>query len=216
MLDVKDYTSGLNRALAELADRARRFLVVVHNGRYGAGAGVVWRQGGYVVTNYHVIAGGKARIGLLDGRVLPTRLVAHEAEIDLALLQVEAANGELHDLFPAPIADSRGLLVGQIVVAIGHPWGQRGVMTAGIISGLGEARTQGKRKTLPVIRTDAELAPGNSGGPLVNAAGGVIGINTLIVGGDQGVAIPSHVVDAFVEASLNAEGLRQTPAAVVV
>jgi serine protease Do len=119
-------------------------------------------------------------------------------------------------LFPAPIADSRSLLVGQIAVAIGHPWGQRGVLTAGIISGMGEARTQGARKSLPVIRTDAELAPGNSGGPLMNASGGVIGINTLIVGGDQGVAIPSHVVEAFVEASLNAESLSQPRAAVVV
>ena len=211
MLETQDFTSGLNRAFGELADRTRRFLVVVHNGRHGAGAGVVWRQGGYVVTNYHVVAGGKARLGLLDGRVLPTRLVAHDEEIDLALLQAETTDGPLPELFPAPIADSRGLLVGQIVLAIGHPRGQRGVLTAGIISGLGEARTSGARQTLPVIRTDAELAPGNSGGPLVNASGGVIGINTLIVGGDQGVAIPSHVVEAFVD-----ESLSQAEAAAVI
>jgi serine protease Do len=94
------------------------------------------------------------------------------------------------------------LRIGQIALAIGHPWGQVGAVSAGIISGLSSAPLQGKRGSIPVIRTDVGLAPGNSGGPLMNAHGGVIGINTMIVGGDVGVAIPSHLVEAFVEETL--------------
>jgi serine protease Do len=83
------------------------------------------------------------------------------------------------------------------VLAIGHPWGQQAVVTVGIVSGLGTAAVRGRRKSIPIIRSDVILAPGNSGGPLVNAEGGVLGINTLIVGGDLGVAIPSQVVNDF-------------------
>jgi serine protease Do len=85
---------------------------------------------------------------------------------------------------------------------VGHPWGQRGFVTGGIISSLGEAPTRGPRRSVPIIRSDVTLAPGNSGGPLANAAGGVIGINTLVIGGDLGVAIPSHLVEAFVAQAL--------------
>jgi serine protease Do len=87
--------------------------------------------------------------------------------------------------------------VGQLVFAVGHPWGQLGVVTAGIISALSTAKGRDGRE-IPVLRTDATLAPGNSGGPLVNAVGGVVGINTMIVGGDQGVAIPSYLATSFI------------------
>jgi serine protease Do len=98
------------------------------------------------------------------------------------------------------VADSHDLKVGQLVFAVGHPWGQPGVVTMGIISALIKAVTK-KGKQFPVIRSDSLLAPGNSGGPLINAAGGVIGINTMIIGGDQGVAIPSHLAQALIEES---------------
>jgi serine protease Do len=110
----------------------------------------------------------------------------------------------------APIADSHDLQVGQIVLAIGHPWGQLGAVSVGILSGLGEVPTRGARGSVSVIRTDVGLAPGNSGGPLMNASGGVIGINTMIVGGDLGVAIPSHFVNAFVAETLGEEVVRVT------
>ncbi len=106
------------------------------------------------------------------------------------------------------IADSRGLKTGHIVMAVGHPWGQRGFVTAGIVSGQGQVSVRGPRgrsssqTSIPIIRTDVRLAPGNSGGPLVNAVGAVVGINTMIVGGDLGVAIPSHMVDEFVNLAL--------------
>jgi serine protease Do len=200
-------------ALAETAQGVQRSLVVVQNGSQGAGAGVVWRTTGYIVTNHHVVADhrgffGRRRgypvaarsftVALSDGRQVPARVVAEEPELDLALLKVDARN-----LHPALVADSRGLQVGQMVLAVGHPWGQKGAVTAGIISGLSTAETRGPRRSVPIIRSDVTLAPGNSGGPMVNAAGGVVGINTMVVGGDLGVAIPSHEVEAFVQRALD-------------
>lgn len=104
---------------------------------------------------------------------------------------------DANDLPAALIADSRDVRVGQIVLAIGHPWGHRAMVTVGIVSGLGTAAVRGRRKSIPIIRSDVILAPGNSGGPLINVEGGVLGINTLIVSGDLGMAIPSQVVNDF-------------------
>lgn len=197
MTALQAFSAALTQELSQVNRRLQRSLVVVHNGHRGAGAGVVWRQGGYIVTNHHVIAGGKIRVSLGDGREYPARLVAQDPEIDMALLQVEKS-----DLPPAMLADSRSLKVGQVALAVGHPWGQRGYVTGGVISSLGSALTRGPRRSVPIIRSDVTLAPGNSGGPLANAAGGVIGINTMVVGGDLGVAIPSHIVEAFVAQAL--------------
>ncbi len=197
MTALQAFSDALTRQLSGVNSRLQRSVVVVQDGQRGAGAGVVWRAGGYIVTNHHVVAGGKPHVSLPDGSQLPARLVAQDPEIDLALLQVDKPN-----LPPVPVADSRRLRVGQVVLAVGHPWGQRGFVTGGIISSLGEAPTRGPRRSVPIIRSDVTLAPGNSGGPLANATGGVIGINTLVVGGDLGVAIPSHLVEAFVAQAL--------------
>jgi len=197
MTALQALADSLTRELSSVNTRLQRSLVVVHNGHRGAGAGVVWREGGYIVTNHHVIAHGNPRVSLADGREFPAHLAAQDPEIDLALLRVEKS-----DLHPALLADSRRLKVGQVVLAVGHPWGQLGYVTSGIISSLGEASTRGPRRSVPIIRSDVTLAPGNSGGPLANAAGGVIGINTMVVGGDLGVAIPSHLVEAFVAQAL--------------
>jgi serine protease Do len=179
--------------MAAAIERIKRSLVVVRSGRDGAGAGIVWRTGGWVLTNYHVVARNRVSVILPDGRETPARQVLKEPEIDLALLQIDET-----DVPVAAIADSRGLRVGQLALAVGHPWGQRGMVTIGVISSLGSLRARNGSE-VDIIRSDARLAPGNSGGPLVNANGAVIGINTMIVGGDQGLAIPSHVANAFVE-----------------
>lgn len=190
-------STTLAEAMTAVVERVKRSLVVVQNGRHGAGAGVLWRAGGYVITNFHVAGRGSLRVTLGDGRTYAARRVAGDPEIDMTLLRVEEP-----DLPVAMIADGRAVRVGQIALAVGHPWGQRDFVTAGIVSGLGVAVRGNGRDTIPIIRTDARLAPGNSGGPLVNASGAVIGINTMVVGGDQGVAIPSQVVEAFVEQSI--------------
>ena len=127
-------------------------------------------------------------------------MAAQDEEIDLALLQVDGAfkDEQNHALPEVQVADVGQLRIGELVMAIGHPWGQRGMVTLGLVSGIFAAKTQGRRGQVQVIRSDARLAPGNSGGPLVDASGRVVGLNTLIIGGDQGMAISSQVIDSFV------------------
>ena len=208
MLSTIDLSNTFAASLSSVFERARRSLVIVESGRHGAGAGVVWRPGGIIVTNHHVVSRGKSRIRLLNGDPYPARLIAERPEIDLALLQVETSDAVNVDLPVAPIADSRGLRIGQIALAIGHPWGQVGAVSAGVISSLGSVPLQDGSGSIGLIRSDVGLAPGNSGGPLMNASGGVIGINTMIVGGDLGVAVPSHVVEAFVADTLGERQLQ--------
>ncbi len=195
------FSNALTAAAAELVESLQNSLVVIQSGRRGFGAGIIWDSSGLILTNQHVAQGGRSRISmagsrlqvsLADGRQFPAQVVGQDPEIDLALLKIEAG-----DLQAAPLADSRSLRVGEFVMAIGHPWGQRGMVTAGLISGLGKAETRGRRGSVEIIRSDVRLAPGNSGGPLVNAAGQVIGLNTMIVGGDLGVAIPIHLAAEF-------------------
>ncbi len=192
----------LTEEFTTVCKSARNSLVVVQNGQRGAGSGVVWRPGGIVVTNYHVIQRGRPRISLLDGGEYSTRVIAKAKQFDLALLKIDLPESQVPTLSVAPVADSKNLRVGQIALAFGHPWGQVGSVSAGIITSLGRVPLRWRRGSIEVIRTDAGLAPGNSGGPLVDARGAVIGINTMIVGGDLGVAIPSHVVNEFVDQTL--------------
>jgi len=204
-----ELTTSLAEATAEVVRRVQRSLVVLHNGHHGVGAGIIWgsnqankkRSGTLILTNYHVIAHGRhLRAELEDGTEHPARLLAQVPEIDLALLEIERDN------LPAMmIADSHSLRVGELVLAIGHPWGQRSAVTAGLVSGLSTAQTRDPQKSIEIIRSDVNLAPGNSGGPLVNANGAVVGINTMILGGDQAIAVPSHVASAFVEGALKGD-----------
>jgi serine protease Do len=205
-LDQNAAGDPLAEACAQVVQRVQDSLVVLHNGHHGIGAGIVWAEGSkygssgsYILTNAHVVAHGRQiRAALAGGREVPASPAAEDAEIDLALLHIET------DGLPViEVADSRRLRVGQLVLAVGHPWGQRGVVTAGLVSSLSKAHTRGPRQIVEIIRSDAGLAPGNSGGPLVNADGAVVGINTMIVGGDQGIAIPSHLAKEFVEKALN-------------
>ncbi len=201
-----ELTTSLAEATSEVVRRVQRSLIVLHNGHHGVGAGIIWdshhgdkhRSGTLILTNYHVVAHGqRLRAELEDGTEYPARLLSQAPEIDLALLEIEKG-----DLPAAMIADSHILRVGELVLAIGHPWGQRSAVTAGLVSGLSTAQTRDPHKSIEIIRSDVSLAPGNSGGPLVNANGAVVGINTMILGGDQAIAIPSHVASAFVEGAL--------------
>jgi serine protease Do len=193
-MEHKGNFAALAPQMAEVIQQVKRSVVVVQRGRRGAGAGVIWRPDGVIVTNHHVIAGrGEPRVTLDDDREFSARVVASDPSVDLAVLRIEALG-----LPAATIGDSRTLRVGQLVLAVGHPWGQRTFVTAGIVSGCGEVKVRGPRGTAEFVRTDARLAPGNSGGPLVDATGAVIGINAMIFGGDLGVAIPSHLASSIV------------------
>lgn len=189
--------AAVSPAVAALVDRVRPSVVQIRSGGRGNGTGVVWRADGAVITNDHVVAhaGGRIQVGLADGRTLDAEVAARAPELDLALLRVVA-----HDLPAATPGDSRTLRVGELVFAVGHPWGQPWVVTAGIVSGVDEAAVRGGRERAPYIRSDVRLAPGNSGGPLLNTRGEVVGINAMIFGGDLSVAIPSHVAAEWLAA----------------
>src|ERR1044072_6991053 len=127
-------------AITDLIDHVRPSVVQVRSGGRGNGTGVIWRANGAILTNDHVVAHADGRIeGLLtDGRRLPATIGARNADLDLALLEVEA-----EDLPAAAVGDSSQLRVGELVFAVGHPWGQPWVVTAGIVSGLGKVPVRG-------------------------------------------------------------------------
>ncbi|MEO8284954.1 MAG: trypsin-like peptidase domain-containing protein [Chloroflexota bacterium] len=181
---------SVSEASAALVAASLNGIVEVTSRGRGIGAGIIWDAAGQVMTNHHVVVGtgGRPQVVLTDGRRFETKVVAENPALDLALLEVEASG------LPAlPIGDSRTLRIGELVFAVGHPWGVKGVVTAGIVSGLGSVTSVRSGRSADYIRSDVSLAPGNSGGPLLNARGHVVGINSMIFGGDLSVAVPSHV-----------------------
>lgn len=178
----------LEQELGAIAERLRQVTVQVRTGGRGSGAGVVWRRGGLIITNAHVAAGPGAEIVLPDGRVVRARLLARDPRRDLAALRPAAS-----DLEPALRADARGLRPGELVVALGHPLGVAYATALGVVH-----RAPGSgRGPAGWLHADIRLAPGNSGGPLADASGRIVGINAMIVGG-LGIAVPTHIVDRFV------------------
>jgi S1-C subfamily serine protease len=165
-------------------------LRVRHGGREGTGSGVVFTDDGFLLTNAHVV--GRAREGgaaFADGEETSFSVVGADPLSDLAVIR---ANGDTPP--PATLGDSAGLVVGQLVVAVGNPLGLAGSVTAGVISALGRslpARDGAAIRLIEdVIQTDAALNPGNSGGALADAAGRVVGINTAVAGAGLGLAVP--------------------------
>lgn len=184
----------ISRELVAMVERVGPGVVQVQRGGHGGGAGVIWRSDGAVLTNYHVVAGaGSVGVQLQDGRSFPARVLNQNPALDLALLKIEA-----DDLPAALVDDSSKLRIGELVFAVGHPWGQKNVVTAGIVSGLGQVPIPGSGRTAQYLRSDVHVAPGNSGGPMLNAGGSVVGITAMIFGGDMAVAIPSHVAAEWV------------------
>ena len=186
-----NFNGTFTQVIDELVQRVMPSLVIVRGRRFGAGAGIVWDAGGLILTNNHVV-GRHAPIVVLQNDVeYESRLIARDPDVDLALLSIDAT--QLTPLKPASVSPR----VGEMVFAFGHPWGQRNTVTRGIVSALVSAQNRRGDK-LPVIRSDTPLAPGNSGGPLVNAKGEVVGINAMIVGGDQSVSIAASIANDFV------------------
>ncbi len=180
-------------ALTELFESVRPAIVQIRNEQRGGGTGVVWQTDGRIITNNHVVPNDndKIQVHFVDGRSFAAEIIQRNPSLDLALLQIQG------DTFQAlPVGDSSKLRVGELVFAIGHPWGQKWSVTAGIFSTMTTLQRRDGTST-QYIKSDVLLAPGNSGGPLLDADGKVIGINAMIFGGDQSVSIPSDVVTTW-------------------
>ncbi|HZU11423.1 MAG TPA: trypsin-like peptidase domain-containing protein [Chloroflexota bacterium] len=169
----------VNEAMTALVGRIQRSTVQIQSPR-GGGAGVVWSRDGIIVTNAHVVAAGRAEVEA-EGRVYRATIIGADRQRDLAALQIPATN-----LTPLPLAPRDSLRPGSLVIAVGHPLGASGAVSAGILHAA-DAHW---------VRADIRLLPGNSGGPLTDVQGRLIGINAMVAGG-LGLAIPLDAVEAF-------------------
>jgi len=177
------------RGFGPVAERLRRSTVQVFSGgRRGGGSGVVWSADGVILTNAHVARSSEPEVELWDGRRFKAQVTARDPRRDVAALRVAAA-----ELEAAAPGNSDALRPGELVIAIGSPLGFAGALSTGVVHSIGPLPGMGRQNW---IRADVQLAPGNSGGPLANASGEVIGINTAIVNG-LGVAVPANAAVGF-------------------
>ena len=175
----------------EIAEQLRRSTVLVLPGERGNGSGVIWSSDGVIITNAHVVRASQMRVQLWDGREFDAKLVSRDTSRDLAELRISAAN-----LPAAAVADSSQVRPGELAIAIGNPLGFVGALTTGVVHAVGPLRPFGSQAW---VQADVRLAPGNSGGPLADARGRVIGINTMVAG-RLALAVPSNAVANFLAA----------------
>lgn len=194
----------LNRELGQVAENARLSLVEVRNGRGGSGAGTIWHPEGLIITSAHVIRSRSPQVVLPDRTIRPARVLAYDSHSDVAALTVDASG-----LPTIQLGESRNLRPGQWVMALGHPWGVNGAATGGVVIGAGEGLPEMPLSDREWIAVGLHLRPGHSGGPLVDAGGHLVGINTMMVGPEVGMAVPVHVVKAFLRRELGSPALRQ-------
>jgi serine protease Do len=182
----------LGEEVVDVAERLCQITVQVREDKFSGGSGVIWQASGLIITNAHVVRGQHATVELFNGRVFEAVVVARDPQRDLAALKIEAT-----ELPVATIGNSEALRVGELVLAIGNPLGLIGALTTGIVHAISPVGTLSRQRW---IKADVRLAPGNSGGPLADSQGRVIGINSMIVGG-LALAVPSKAVESFISTS---------------
>jgi len=196
----------VGNAFGEVTERLRRSTVQVQASRISSGSGVIWNADGQIVTNAHVLRDDHAQVELWNGRRVTAHVLRRDRQRDIALLQIQA-----DDLVVAARGDSDALRPGELVIAVGNPFGFVGAVSTGIIHSVGRLRGFSQ----PWIVSDVRLAPGNSGGPLANARGEVVGINTMIAGG-LACAITSNGVAQFLSRAHLGVTVRPMPLGLVV
>jgi serine protease Do len=180
----------LAEEMADLATTLRRSTVEVRDGGRGAGSGIIWQDDGLIVTNAHVARADHATVVLSDGRAFDGVVTARDRRRDLATISIDLRGATV----PAAIfGHPTDLRAGNLVVALGHPLGVTGALAVGVVH-----TVEGRGGAPRWIRADIRLAPGNSGGPLADVRGRVIGVNTLIANG-LGVAVPITTVHRFLD-----------------
>ena len=186
----------LTSDLSAVVGRLRENTVELRSMGRARGSGVIWRSDGLIVTSAHVVGGARLthhglQVVLPDTRRLPATVLEWDRNLDLALLRVET-----HGLPAAQVGDSNRLRPGELVLAVGHPFG----LSAAVVTGVVHAAPARGAAEPRWVQADLRLAPGNSGGPLADAAGRVVGINAMIAG-RLALAVPSQVVETFVTRS---------------
>ncbi|HEU0020309.1 MAG TPA: trypsin-like peptidase domain-containing protein [Dehalococcoidia bacterium] len=190
----------LDRDMGDVVQKARRSLVQIQSGGRGSGAGTIWHSDGLIITNAHVVRDRSPRVCLPEGDTLTAKILAQDARLDVAALAVDATGLPTVDL-----GDSRVLQPGQWVMALGHPWGVSGAATGGVVIGTGAGLPDAPEQGREWIAVSLHLRPGHSGGPLVDAQGRLIGINTMMAGLEVGLAVPVQVVKDFLRRELGSD-----------
>lgn len=194
---LQAYSDELAAKVAQVA----RSVVRVEARQRVAGTGVVWTAEGAIVTADHVVEREENIRVSVDGQAYDAELAGRDPTTDIAVLKIKAAN-----LFAAQVAESKSLKQGNLVFAVGRPWGEEAIVSAGIVSALGKFGRNagwGNQFKEGLIHSDVTLYPGFSGGPLADASGRIVGINSSVLGRDLALAIPSETVSRIAEQLLS-------------
>jgi S1-C subfamily serine protease len=189
-----DVTS-INDGIADGIANARRSLVRIVSRGHGVGSGVAWGGDGLVVTNAHVVERSAVEVIAAGGERVRGRVVAMDEGADVAFVATDA------EIEPARVRDAREVRAGELAFAMGYPWGIAEAVSSGVVIGVGDEWMTGRDRR-DWLALNMRLRPGNSGGPVFDAEGRLIGLSTIMAGPDVGLAVPSHVVAAVARMAL--------------
>ncbi len=194
MAKTNALSNGVSEQIADIVEQVKMGMVKIAHGPSGSGAGCIIHPEGLILTNSHVVRSDKVQVILSDGRMYQGKLLARDRSIDLAAILLE----EQH-LPVIAMGDSNSARPGELVFSLGYPWGMDGGLTYGIVIQVGRWPMESPRSKLDLMSASLHLRPGHSGGPMFNARGEIIGLNTMMQGLDVGVAVPINQAKTFLK-----------------